>query len=490
VATVNANGKYLAGVRVEEKEREILRNNPQKSSYFNLIYEAKLPRALFIIDTEKGTLKEIHTDSAWLNHVQFSTTDPDLLMFCHEGPWHKVDRIWTIRLSTQQTMLMHKRTMPNEIAGHEWSSPDGKTIWFDLQQPRSTTFFVAGADVKTGKEIKYSLKREEWSIHYHLSNNQQLFCGDGADPGQVARAKNAQWIYLFRPNGDHFDAEKLVDMKHHGYKLEPNVHFSPDDKWVIFRANFEGIENVYAVEILPAVQSLSMPTNGWPAITQTMKPWTRWWWQGSAVNGKDLDWNLEQFQQAGLGGVLALRIIAAGVVRRLFISQWLTCSTGGEFFLDDLEFRIAVCLRTGVIPYVFDTEGPPIPCASAGKSRNAVCNAVDMRSDWFHRIHCIFENKIGRDRMHNRILAKLLQLADRCLLVAHREPKGYNTIDEQGRSTDKKRPDGIIYFADNQHGTLFDVATVDPIGKTALQRTVQNSISKKFGLELTFLILI
>ena len=31
-------------------------------------------------------------------------------------------------------------------------------------------------------------------------------------------------------------------MKHHDYKLEPNVHFSPDGKWIIFRANFEGIE--------------------------------------------------------------------------------------------------------------------------------------------------------------------------------------------------------------------------------------------------------
>ena len=38
-------------------------------------------------------------------------------------------------------------------------------------------------------------------------------------------------------------------MKYHKYKLEPNVHISPDGKWVIFRANFEGTENVYAVEI-------------------------------------------------------------------------------------------------------------------------------------------------------------------------------------------------------------------------------------------------
>ena len=41
----------------------------------------------------------------------------------------------------------------------------------------------------------------------------------------------------------------------------------------------------------------------WPAITQQTKPWTRWWWEGSAVNKKDLTWNLEQYKAAGLGGV-------------------------------------------------------------------------------------------------------------------------------------------------------------------------------------------
>ncbi|MFL5739470.1 MAG: glycosyl hydrolase [Flavisolibacter sp.] len=41
----------------------------------------------------------------------------------------------------------------------------------------------------------------------------------------------------------------------------------------------------------------------WPAITQQTKPWTRWWWEGSAVDEKNLSWNLEQYQKAGLGGV-------------------------------------------------------------------------------------------------------------------------------------------------------------------------------------------
>jgi oligogalacturonide lyase len=249
ITTVNADGTLLGGAKSDDKEKEILRNNPQKGSYFNLIYEAKLPRTLFTIDVNSKKLDKLFTDSAWLNHVQFSPTDPTLLMFCHEGPWHKVNRIWTINIRSKEIKLVHKRTMDMEIAGHEWFAPDGKTIWFDLQQPRGQTFFVAGADVKTGVEKKYALQRDEWSIHFNTSPDQEMFCGDGGDPGQVAKAQDGRWIYLFKPEGDKFVSTRLVNMKHHQYRLEPNVHFSPDGKWVIFRANFEGIENVYAVEI-------------------------------------------------------------------------------------------------------------------------------------------------------------------------------------------------------------------------------------------------
>ena len=249
ITTVNADGTLLAGAKSSDQEKELFRQNPNKSSYFNIIYEAKLPRTLFTVNVKTKQLDKIFTDSAWLNHIQFSPTDPKLLMFCHEGPWHKVNRIWTINIDSKDTMLMHKRTMDMEIAGHEWFSHDGSTIWFDLQTPRSVKFFVAGADVKTGKEKRYELQRDEWSIHFNRTKDGKLFCGDGGDSGQVAKAKDGMWIYLFKPDEDHFVSKRLVNMKHHNYKLEPNVHFSPDGKWVIFRANFEGIENVYAVEI-------------------------------------------------------------------------------------------------------------------------------------------------------------------------------------------------------------------------------------------------
>ena len=251
ITSLNADETLLGGAWSSDEEKEILKNNPDKSSYFNLIYEAKLKRTLFTVNVKTGQLIKLFSDTAWLNHVQFSSVDPKLLMFCHEGPWHKVDRIWTINIDTKEVKLIHKRTMDMEIAGHEWFAPDGKTIWFDLQQPRSVTFFVGGADVKTGVERKYSLTRDAWSIHFNSSPDQKLFCGDGGDSGQVAKAKDGRWVYLFTPDGDKFKSTKLVNMKNHNYKLEPNVHFSPDGKWIIFRANFEGNTDVYAVEINP-----------------------------------------------------------------------------------------------------------------------------------------------------------------------------------------------------------------------------------------------
>ncbi len=249
ITTLNADETLLAGVYSVPEKGEIYRQHPKKGNYFKLIYEAKLLHTLFTINIETGELNIVHSDTAWLNHVQFSPKDPNILMFCHEGPWHLLDRIWLINIETGDVRLMHKRTVDREIAGHEFFSGDGKTIWFDLQIPRGVTFYLAGVDIETGKEKHFAMKRDEWSIHFNISPDQKIFCGDGGDYSQVARAKDGKWIYLFHLKEDSLKADRLVNMRHHNYDLEPNVHFSPEGKQIIFRANFEGFSQVYAVEI-------------------------------------------------------------------------------------------------------------------------------------------------------------------------------------------------------------------------------------------------
>tara|TARA_R110000868_G_scaffold107780_2_gene294777 strand:+ start:44326 stop:47064 length:2739 start_codon:yes stop_codon:yes gene_type:complete len=41
----------------------------------------------------------------------------------------------------------------------------------------------------------------------------------------------------------------------------------------------------------------------WPEITNTTKPWTRWWWMGNAIDQENIKRSLIEFDKAGLGGV-------------------------------------------------------------------------------------------------------------------------------------------------------------------------------------------
>ena len=42
---------------------------------------------------------------------------------------------------------------------------------------------------------------------------------------------------------------------------------------------------------------------GWPVVSRETRPWTRWWWMGSAVDRPGLSAELESLKGAGLGGV-------------------------------------------------------------------------------------------------------------------------------------------------------------------------------------------
>jgi len=281
IATINADETLAAGTYIEGEDGLDYGEHPaevpasqghaieqpkNKGQMMEERLAARLPLVLFTVDLRTGKMNTLLHSTDWVNHLEFSPTEPTLLMYCHEGPWQKVDRIWTIRTDGSRNTLVHQRTMGREIAGHEFWGHDGQTIWYDLQTPRGEVFWVAGLNLETGERIWFNLQRNEWSIHFNISPDGKLFCGDGGDSGQVAKAPDGRWIYLFRPerinDSDTLDnklihpgvfrAERLVNMTKHNYKLEPNVSFSPDQKYVIFRSNMFGPTYVFAVEVTPS----------------------------------------------------------------------------------------------------------------------------------------------------------------------------------------------------------------------------------------------
>src|SRR5262245_19647930 len=228
---------------------------PGKGEMMERRLAARLPMALYTINIKTGEVKNFYHATDWLNHVQFSPSDPGLMMFCHEGPWHKVDRIWTIRTDGSGLRKIHTRTMEMEIAGHEFFGADGRTIWFDLQTPKGKEFWLAGVVLATGEKIRYKLTRKQWSVHFNVSPDGKLFAGDGGGPNSVAAPGNGQWIYLFTPKNGSLTAEKLVNLESHDYRLEPNVTFTRDVKWIVFRSNMHGPTHVYAVEVTASTRA-------------------------------------------------------------------------------------------------------------------------------------------------------------------------------------------------------------------------------------------
>lgn len=240
-----------------------------KEVRLNQRLEAKIPMTMFVVDISTGQRRDVYKSTDWLNHLLFSPTDPNLLMFCHEGPWHKVDRLWLLDLEVGTPKRIHERRMNMEIAGHEWFSHDGQTIWYDLQTPRGEDFWVAGYEIKTGERTQYHLLRDEWSVHFHSSPDNKLFSGDGGDSEMVAHAKDGKYLYLFTPNAipdvagiqandsaslvtpGYLSSEKLVDLADHDYRLEPNANFTPDSRYLVFRSNMHGEMHVYAVDTKP-----------------------------------------------------------------------------------------------------------------------------------------------------------------------------------------------------------------------------------------------
>lgn len=261
--TVNADETLLAGSLVDDPKAQPAvsappaprpegDNYPGKGAMMERRLAARIPMALYTIEIKTGKFSTFNHSTDWLNHVQFSPTDPSLIMFCPEGPWHKVDRIWTIRTDGTGLRKIHTRNMDMEIAGHEFFNPDGKIIWYDLQTPKGKEFWLAGVVLATGEAIRYKVRRPEWSVHYNVSPDGKLFAGDGGGPNSVAAPGNGQWIYLFTPRNGALQAEKLVDLSKHNYRLEPNVTFTPDGKWLVFRSNMLGPTYVFAVELRKA----------------------------------------------------------------------------------------------------------------------------------------------------------------------------------------------------------------------------------------------
>jgi oligogalacturonide lyase len=214
------------------------------TTWFQQYFDAHRVSYLFTVDADSGALKRIHQENNWLDHVQFSPSDPHLLMFDHQGPPDSVtDPMWLIDATgTTAPRSLYTKTVTGEYVSHEFWSPDGRWVYFDHQVPWGGSYFIGGIEVATGTMGGYPIAQADWGLHYNISHDGSLFASDGDDSSRKT-------LLLYRIVNRSLQVEPLADLSASDYGFQPNVHFTADDKWVAYMTSQGFHEEIYAVSV-------------------------------------------------------------------------------------------------------------------------------------------------------------------------------------------------------------------------------------------------
>jgi oligogalacturonide lyase len=211
---------------------------------FREIWQAR-PQSQIVRVAVDGKFSEVvFEEDYWIGHVNTSPTQPDLLTFCHEGPWDKVDhRIWGMQISTGEVWKI-RPTKAGEIVGHEYWFIDGIQIGYH-------------GHTSQGKSILGRIRFDNTMISEHdfpgqtghiFSLDEQVIVGDGSGD-----------IRVWQMKGNGYSEPRVLCRHDSGMRIQqthPHPRISPNGDYVVFTSDRSGYGNVYKV---PLVEFASLP---------------------------------------------------------------------------------------------------------------------------------------------------------------------------------------------------------------------------------------
>lgn len=201
-----------------------------------------------LIPTQDGESTVVREEQNWIGHVNTSPTQSNLLTFCHEGPWHKVDhRIWMLDLNTGDAWKV-RPTAPNEHVGHEYWFTDGIQVgyhgWTDNEGP-----FHGAARYDNTEMVEHPVTHH--STHFH-SNDLNLIVGDGS--------RQHPQLLLWRLGESGFEGPRVL-LRHRGSFHIQAIHvhprFSPDGSQIVYTTDPRGYGHPHLVDV-PDFESLPL----------------------------------------------------------------------------------------------------------------------------------------------------------------------------------------------------------------------------------------
>lgn len=211
---------------------------------FRETWEAKPRSQIVRVAIDGGSARVVFEEDYWIGHVNTSPSQPDILTFCHEGPWDKVDnRIWGMDAGTGAAWKI-RPTAKGEVVGHEY--------WFDDGIHVGYHGLTAQGHPLLGHIRFDNTMPREWDFPgqtgHIFSLDEKLIVGDGSD---VIRAwKLVGGVYSQPRVLCRHDSAMRIQQTH------PHPRISPDGRYVVFSSDRSGYGNIYTV---PLVEFESLP---------------------------------------------------------------------------------------------------------------------------------------------------------------------------------------------------------------------------------------
>lgn len=204
---------------------------------------------IMYVQTATGTADAIWGEKAWISHVNISPTEPEVVLFCHEGPWDRVQRMWVVDARTGELWPLLEQEPHYEKAGHEFFLADGRV---GTQYSRRESMDEPWQDHVTtlwpdGTERQDYAWPGPQAMHVQADPEGELWAGDRAWLPDVPEPEAT--LCVFRCLEERIEGEPLCVHRTSWLtqRSHPHPFFSPDGRYVFFSSDRAGNCNFYRV---------------------------------------------------------------------------------------------------------------------------------------------------------------------------------------------------------------------------------------------------
>jgi oligogalacturonide lyase len=249
LTSCTANGAYVAFAYGED-----LNVSTETGRIYSTMAETYYQRRASVImriETATGKAVAAWGERMWISHVLIHPTQPNLILFCHEGGSLSLQRMWTVDVSRErgrkaEPLYVQK---PNEYCVHEYFTRGGD-IGFQYEIDREGKREYYNAFIRPdGSWIRQFLLPGPRPGHIQSNSSNTLVVGDSGYLSPQDK-DGGKYVSLMTHTNGRATVRRLCRYQvggtqhSHGHPV-----FSLDDRWVLFNSRIGDRDNIFMADV-------------------------------------------------------------------------------------------------------------------------------------------------------------------------------------------------------------------------------------------------